>query len=129
MSNSYKLHSTRNIGLPVWRKVKHGYKIIVQHEYKNVQRCYHVNAALQHITSALRWGWAVSTTPRPLYPQERPSSHCTGGWVGPRAGLDGCGKSRSHRDSIPPHRPARSVVAIPTELSRPIFSYSILPFP
>ena len=22
-------------------------------------------------------------------------THCTGGWVGPRAGLDGCGKSRS----------------------------------
>jgi hypothetical protein len=24
-----------------------------------------------------------------------------GGWVGPRAGLDGWGKSRLHRDSIP----------------------------
>jgi len=29
----------------------------------------------------------VSTTPRPLYPLERP------GWVGLKAGLDGCGKS------------------------------------
>ena len=28
------------------------------------------------------------------------------GWVGPRAGLDGCGKSRPHRDSIS-DRPAR----------------------
>ena len=35
--------------------------------------------------------------------------------MGPRAGLDGCGKSRPHRESIP-HRPARSSVAIPTEL-------------
>ena len=26
---------------------------------------------------------------------------CTGGWVGPRAGLDRCGKSHPHRDSIP----------------------------
>ena len=26
--------------------------------------------------------------------------HCTGGWVGPRAGLDGRGKCRPHRDSI-----------------------------
>jgi len=34
--------------------------------------------------------------------------------VGPRAGLEG-GKSRPHRDSIP-DRPARSSVAIPTEL-------------
>ena len=40
-----------------------------------------------------RW-WVVSTTLRPLYPRERPGTHCTGGWVGPRAGLDGCGKYR-----------------------------------
>jgi hypothetical protein len=29
----------------------------------------------------------------PLYPQERPRTHCIEGWVGPTAGLDGCGKS------------------------------------
>jgi hypothetical protein len=40
--------------------------------------------------------------PSAFYPQERPGTHCTGGWVGPRAGLDGCGNSRS------PDRPARS---------------------
>jgi len=34
--------------------------------------------------------------------------------VGLRAGLDRCGKSRPHRDSIP-DRPARSSVVIPTE--------------
>jgi hypothetical protein len=28
-----------------------------------------------------------------LYPQERPGTHCTGGWVGSRAGLDRCGIS------------------------------------
>ena len=28
-------------------------------------------------------------------PRERPGTHCTGGWVGPRCGMDGCGKSRS----------------------------------
>jgi len=39
--------------------------------------------------------------PAVLYPRERPSTHCTGGWVGPRAGLDRCEKSRPHRDSIP----------------------------
>ena len=27
---------------------------------------------------------------RPLYPRERPVTHCIGGWVGPRAVLDGC---------------------------------------
>jgi hypothetical protein len=34
--------------------------------------------------------WVVSVTPRQRFsPGERtPGSHCTGGWVGPRAGLD-----------------------------------------
>ena len=32
--------------------------------------------------------------PAALYPRERPGAHCTGGWVGLRAGLDWCGKSR-----------------------------------
>jgi hypothetical protein len=32
--------------------------------------------------------------PRPLYPWERPGTYCIGGHVGPRATLDGCGKSR-----------------------------------
>ena len=42
-----------------------------------------------------RWGWVVGTSPRPLYSRERPGTHCTGeDWVGPRVGLDGCGKSR-----------------------------------
>jgi len=27
--------------------------------------------------------------PAALYPRERPGTHCTGGWVGPRAGLGG----------------------------------------
>ena len=45
-------------------------------------------------TLTLDGGWVVNATPRPLYPQERPGAHCIGGWVGPRAGLDGCGKSR-----------------------------------
>jgi hypothetical protein len=45
-----------------------------------------------------RWGWVVSTTPRPLYLRERPGTHCAGGWMGPRAGLDVCEKSRPHRD-------------------------------
>ena len=41
-----------------------------------------------------RWGWGFSITSRPLYPRERHGTHCTGGWVGPTAGLDGCRKSR-----------------------------------
>jgi hypothetical protein len=53
-------------------------------------------------------GWMVNGTPRPLYPKERhPVPNCIGAWVVPTAGLDGCGKRRPYRDSIP-DRPARS---------------------
>ena len=49
-----------------------------------------------------RRGLGVSVTSRTLFtPRERPGTHCTGGWVGPKAGLDRFGKSRTHRDSIP----------------------------
>jgi len=61
-------------------------------------------------------GWVVNATPRPIYPRERPGTRCTGGWVGPRAGLDGCGESRPppgfDRRTVPPG----SSVAVPTEL-------------
>jgi hypothetical protein len=32
--------------------------------------------------------------PAAFYPRKRPGTHCTGGWLGPWAGLDKCGKSR-----------------------------------
>ena len=38
-------------------------------------------------------GWVVNATPRPLYARERPGTHCIEGCVGPKGGLDGCGKS------------------------------------
>ena len=46
--------------------------------------------------------------PTALYPRERPGTRCTGGWVGPRAGLDGCEKSRPPTGIRSPDRPARS---------------------
>ena len=55
--------------------------------------------------------------PAALYPRERPGTHFTGGWLAPGPVRTG-GKSRPHRDSIP-DRPARSSVAIPTELPAP----------
>ena len=70
------------------------------------------------MTNALKRGEGSASRPGRSLPRERPSTHCTGGWVGPRAGLDRCGKSHPHRDSIP-GRPARSSVAIPTELPGP----------
>jgi hypothetical protein len=53
-----------------------------------------------------RCGLVICVTPR-LLPPERPGTHCVGGWVSPRAGLEGCEKSRPHRDPIP-DGPARS---------------------
>jgi len=39
-------------------------------------------------------GWVVNATLRPLYARERLGTQCIGGWVGPKARLGGCGKSR-----------------------------------
>jgi len=36
-----------------------------------------------------------------LLPKKRTGTHRTGGWVWSRVYLDGCGKSRPHRGSIP----------------------------
>jgi hypothetical protein len=74
-------------------------------------------ALLIHDFGARR-GWVVSTMPQPLYAHERPGTHCTGGWVGTRASLDMCEKSRPHQDSIP-RLSSPYQVTIPTELSRP----------
>jgi len=53
--------------------------------------------------------WVVNATPCSIYPREWPGIRCTGGWVGPRAGLDGCIKSRPPHTRIrSPDRPARS---------------------
>jgi hypothetical protein len=42
------------------------------------------------LTSALEGGEVVSITPRPHFTPGKivPGTHCIGGWVGPRAGLD-----------------------------------------
>jgi len=38
--------------------------------------------------------------PAALLPGKRQVTHGTEGWVGPRADLDRCGKTRPHGDSI-----------------------------
>jgi hypothetical protein len=56
--------------------------------------------ALLFLDLGARRGWVVSTTPRPLYARERPGTHCTGGWVGPRAGLPFVSiRSKIHKSS------------------------------
>ena len=60
--------------------------------------------------------------PAALSAEERPGTHYTGGRLDLEAGLDGCRKSRPHRDSIPgPSSPYR--VATPTELWRPTYVF------
>ena len=39
--------------------------------------------------SVLEGGGGSAPRPGRLYPRERPGTHFTEGWVGPRAGLDG----------------------------------------
>jgi len=46
-------------------------------------------ALLSSRTLGTRWGGGSAWRPGRLYSRERPGTHCTGGWVGPRAGLDG----------------------------------------
>jgi hypothetical protein len=45
------------------------------------------------MTNDTRRGWGVSITPWPHFTRgKKPGTHCTGGWAGPRARLDRCGK-------------------------------------
>ena len=80
-----------------------------------------VKVALKQATKAKRWGYKYSSTlfltsaldgsgwSTPAAAGLPPEKiHCIGGWVGPRAGLDECGKSRPHRDSIPGPSPLLS---------------------
>jgi hypothetical protein len=62
-------------------------------------------------------GWVVNSKPHPIYSRQYPVLFVqkAGGF---RTGLDGCGISRLHRDSIPEHSiPLR--VAVPARLFRP----------
>ena len=62
-------------------------------------------------------GWSM---PRPIRftPRERPSTHHIGGWLGPGAGLDWCGKSRP-----PPGFDPRTIQSVASCYT----NYAILP--
>jgi hypothetical protein len=66
-----------------------------------------------------------------LLPRERPGTHCIGGWVDPRTGLDGRRKYRPQWDSSA-GTSSPLQVAIPTALSWPTiglkYNYQILNF-
>jgi hypothetical protein len=65
--------------------------------------------------SALEGVGGQHHAPAALPPEKRPGTYCTGGWVGIGTGLDGHGKFRLYRDSIPG-------LSSRTRLSRHIYS-------
>jgi hypothetical protein len=79
------------------------FSVHVSHEYVTTERY----SSTLSLTSALDGVGGQRQDPAAL-PLERTSTHCIGGWVGHRAGLDGCGKSRSPTGIRSPDRPARS---------------------
>jgi len=81
-------------------KVKIKVKFTLE-EATKAQRGSRCIALYSFINLGAGWGWVVNAMPRPLYPRERQGTPCIGGWEGPRTCLDGCGKYRLHRDSIP----------------------------
>ena len=57
--------------------------------HEDTEEEYRYNYTLS-LTSTLGGGGVFSVTPRPLYsPGTGSGTHLTGGWVGPRAGLEG----------------------------------------
>jgi len=53
------------------------------------QRVGRVIALLFSRNFGTRWGEESAPRPGRLYPNQRPGTHCTEGWVDPRAVLDG----------------------------------------
>jgi hypothetical protein len=68
------------------------------HEGPEVEYSY---SAILSLTSVLDGVGGQRHASAALPAGKRSGSNFIGGWVGPRAGLDGCGKSRPHRDPTP----------------------------
>jgi hypothetical protein len=74
-------------------------------------------------------GWVVSVTARPRFsPRERtPGTHFTGGWVGPRAGLDTEARGKNSfcfcRRSKPDRPVVQDIVRHDAELPRLLYIY------
>jgi len=64
-----------------------------------------------------RYGSSQQHVPAALYPRERPGTHFTGGWVGPKTGLDR--RKISFPPGFDPGSYSPQSVAIPTELPGP----------
>jgi len=76
--------------------VKVKVKFTLEHGYEGPEGEYKYGSTLS-LTSALDGVDGQRHAPVALPLGKRPGTHCIAGWVGPRAGLDSCGKSRPHR--------------------------------
>jgi hypothetical protein len=72
--------------------------------------------ALLILNLGVRRGWVVSTTPRPLYPRERPGTHCSYRRLGGPLHRSGRVRKISPPPGFDPRTVHPVVVAIPTEL-------------
>ena len=82
------------------RKGKDKGKVYPRIDHKVPKGVYRYFSTLS-LTLALDGVFGQRHAPAALPQGKRPRTHCIGGWAGPRAGLDACGKSRPYRDSIP----------------------------
>jgi hypothetical protein len=65
-----------------------------------------------------------SHAPAALPVGNRPGVYCTGGSVGPRIGLDGCGKPRPYRDSI--SGSSSPVILVSSQINTLLISWHVL---
>ena len=88
-------------------------------EVVKAQRVYiyiYIYSSTHSLTSAIDEVGGQSNVQATLPPGKRPGNHGVGGWAGPMAGVEWCGNSYPHRDSIPGSCNLLQV-ATPTELS------------
>jgi len=74
------------------------------------------------MTAALEGVSGQQHAPAALYPWQRPGTRCTGGWVGPRVGLEG--RKISSQPGFDPGSSSSLSVAVPTQLPGPLTEMS-----
>jgi hypothetical protein len=89
-------YKIRHMTLP--HKLKVTFHSVACHEGPEGDQKYSSTLSL---TSAIDRVGGQRHAPAAPYSRKRPGTHFTGGWVGLRVCLDGWGKSRPHRVSIP----------------------------
>jgi hypothetical protein len=95
------LPAIKNSNMALTSKGKGKGRVHPRTDHEGTQWEYRYSSTLS-LTSAV--DRSEYSTPRSgsFTPGRRACTHCTGRWVRPWAGLDGCGKSHLHRDLIQP---------------------------